>query len=114
MTKLQLRKWRRYIAALRRDLPTLKPVRIRSCRIADASAVVHDRGKYWEIIIDSRLSWQSRVDSLEHEYAHILDDFPRHDGDYDKEHGPSWGVEFSKCHRTTALEADKIKAERSR
>ena len=103
LSKKQRQRWSHYICALKNSLPTVYPVSVRTCDLADfgdATLVTKGRCKGFEIRISNRLSWHERVETLIHEFAHCLDWSHRHDADHAEHHDESWGVWYSKTYRS--------------
>lgn len=96
----QKRRWKKWINRLKTELPTDKPVVIRTQKIStnDLGFFSNEPDHYY-IAISKTSSWNERVDTLIHEYAHALD----HEGVTagllkEKHHSESWGIYYAKCY----------------
>jgi hypothetical protein len=93
MTKVK--KLRKFLRYLRRNLRPGRKTIVRLVDIKDCGELILDRGRY-TIYIKQNQSWNNMVDSLIHEWAHVLDEW---DGTTREEHRDSWGVWYSRCYR---------------
>jgi hypothetical protein len=109
MTRAQLARFRRYIRALRRELPTKRPVVIRRRRIADkttdAYITLNSEGDKYLIVISKALGYPVVIDCLIHEWAHALV-WPV------QSHGKMWGKAYATVYNVVIKEADRIRQER--
>jgi len=94
-TRFCLTKFRALLRRLREEAPPLLPVQVRRLLVADAQAECALRNGYFYIQIDPRLSWESTVDALLHEWAHAL---AWQEGPYVEDHGPEWGLAYARCY----------------
>jgi len=65
--------WRKRVSALRKNFPVDGSVRVvrRPCKRLAGFTTTDGCGNY-TIKIDSRLSWDAQIDTLIHEWAHVL------------------------------------------
>ena len=98
LSKSERQEWLLIIRKLKEALPLGEKVEVRTLPIKTLSGYCTKSSDGWSIVISSYLDFNGRIDALEHEYAHALDDNPDR-GNFHKEHGASWGIKFSKCHR---------------
>lgn len=107
LTPRQRQNWLRYIRAIRRAYPPPVPTTIRLVVRADPG-VAWIYADHAVIRINRELDWQSKVDTLNHEYAHVLDaGSPAEDC-----HGETWGCWYARVYRVIQETSDKIREER--
>ena len=105
MTNNPRRSWLRYIRAIRKAYPPPVPVRIRVTRRREAG-VLHLYDDHAHIYISESLAHQERVDTLVHEYAHLLNGINETD-----EHGETWGCWYARVYQVVARESDLMTEE---
>lgn len=104
--KSQLKRWRKYISAIKQRYPAPFPVVIRTCRMPygengagrDCGDCVLHKGKFF-IRIGNHLDWSMRVDTLIHEYAHALNWSYRHNKTDEHDHEDPWGIWYARLYR---------------
>lgn len=89
--------FRALVARLRRQVPTILPVRV---HVRDewtdwgSASLRRKQGKPSHFVIDVRRSaTQIMRDTLFHEWAHCL---AWHEGEFFEHHGPEWGLAMSR------------------
>jgi len=88
-------KWRKTLAWVRREFPVGKPVRIRQVKSDKLQGwVEYANGRFDVRIRKQCLSL--RLDTLLHEWAHLLTWF----GNDDDQHGSEWGLMYAKLYRS--------------
>lgn len=99
-------KWLRTIAWLRRNFPGQHSVYIRSTPIRKYHGgrvmKIHGYAEYsksqFNIRIESKSSFLLRIDTLIHEWAHVLTWFGAETDIED--HSSEWGIQYAKIYRT--------------
>lgn len=112
MNKATRRAWRRDLRALRDECPPLLDVRVRLLPgpsehfgLANLSHDgLHFNLTLWLRIrerdgVVRRVTRQELLDSLVHEWAHVLTWASSHDLEA---HDPAWGVSYSRCYQATS------------
>lgn len=99
LSKERQKKWKHFIATLKANLPTDKPVIVRTKKIKnDLGYLINERDHYL-IVICSTTTWDERVDALIHEYAHALDhEGVKHGVLKERTHSETWGIHYAKCY----------------
>lgn len=99
MSLTTAQQWIRTIAWLRRNFPAQKPIRIHSkplkkvCGYTEYDTV----WKFFHIKIHRKQSFELRIDTLIHEWAHCLTWFGAEET---VEHSAEWGIAYAKVIRT--------------
>lgn len=103
MRKSKFKSFRAHIAVLREFCPTLAPVRVRRRPLSDClgyTSIIFDddeRLSHFNVVIDSRMSWDATWQILVHEWAHCI---AWHDGhETVDDHGPEWALAFALCYQ---------------
>lgn len=96
LSKKHRRRWFTIVNRLRKQLPAKYPVVIRTRPLSADHALLTLRDGVYRLTIDSQGDLNSRVDSLEHEYAHALDGWGEHE---ENEHRDSWGTHLARVRR---------------
>lgn len=94
LTKAQ--KWLRTINWLRREFPSRYPVTIRSKPAKKGSGDSDFRGRRFYIRINSRKPYSERIDTILHEWAHVLTWFGAGRAE---DHSDEWGLWYAKLYR---------------
>jgi hypothetical protein len=104
-TAKQLAKWKRAIGELRRECVGPVPIKtVRRCKLVNKTAgLCHQWPTHCSIYINNNLDLQAALDTLIHEWAHVLV------SPINLEHGPAWGVAYAHCYRTV-LEHEETSA----
>jgi len=92
-------KWRRTLTWLRRNFPAPLPIIVRSVPILkwQGEAQCHS-GRQFVIKIDRKQSFDLRIDTIIHEWAHVLTWFGAETNIED--HSAEWGIAYAKIYRT--------------
>jgi len=90
-------KWRKTLGWLRRNFPTQFPVTVRSVQMKDDGETSEYKGPQFIILINRNKSLAVRIDSILHEWAHVLTWFGA--GHYE-EHPDEFGLCWAKIYRT--------------
>ena len=96
MKLTQLQKWLRTINWLRREFPPRYPVRVRSRPLKDYSGDCSLRAFYFEIRINSKKPFTERIDTILHEWAHVITWFGAGQAE---DHSDEWGLWYAKLYR---------------
>ena len=99
LTKDQQKLWDKWIVSLKKYVRTEHPVQIifkappgdesfGTCHLVD--------GDHFEILIDPKLDFVGKQQTLIHEYAHVEAYFT---DDTEYRHGLMWGLAYSRCYR---------------
>lgn len=114
LTVQQKRMWLRYIRAIREKYPPPFTVTIRTCRLGktlDGLTTFNSRnGKVVsaKVAISNRLPYHGRLDSLVHEYAHVMSwTFNHHENDRAEQHDEAWGTWYAKIYRVIEEVSDE-------
>ena len=91
-------RWIRLIAWLRRNFPTQVFVRIRSVHNLKYQGEVLLVNKIFQLEINRKLSFDLRVDTLIHEWAHALTWFGAET--HLDDHSAEWGITYARIYRT--------------
>lgn len=89
-------KWRKTIAWLRRNFPSRYPVVVRSVPLKIHGDTDYEKNKFL-VRINSKKSHSARIDTILHEWAHVLTWFGA--GHYE-DHPDEWGLCWGKIYRT--------------
>jgi hypothetical protein len=95
---------REALALLRREVPTMAPVRLYirgAARMGDARGLCearYSKGRLmgYSIFLLNTMGYNEALDVLTHEYAHALS---YHDVDHVDDHDGSWGMWLARCYR---------------
>ena len=95
-------KWFRTLKFLRREFPLAYPVRVRTRCIKDCgdTTFIDGRGAVgglFSIRVNGRKPFDSRIDTILHEWAHAMTWFGA-DANIE-DHGPEWGVAYAKVYK---------------
>ena len=97
MKLITKQKWIKTIAWLRRNVPADSPVCIKSIKIKEHGYTKPEIG-YYQIKINRRKSFDLRIDTLLHEWAHCMT-WMGTEADIE-DHGAEWGIAYAKLYRT--------------
>lgn len=86
--------WRRLLSWLRTDCPTPKPVVVRTVPLKDNHGLTFFQNKQYHIRIDSNGDYRCRIDTLIHEWAHVLAWPQLMPEDEQQQHNPAWGAMY--------------------
>lgn len=102
--KEHVRRLKRLVRRLRRLLPALLPVRVRLSDaiqgnyVGDCCVQGRGRGRYFQIRLRTDSTFWEHKEILTHEWAHALT--WTGNATAFEDHGPLWGVAYSKCYQT--------------
>ena len=94
--------WPRAISWLRKEFPTIHPVSVRSIELKDfcGDAILtysdEDRPIRFFIRINKHKNFETRIDTLLHEWAHCLSWLG---AGHNKDHGSEWGIAYARIYR---------------
>ncbi len=91
-------KWLRTIAWLRRNFPARAKVYVRSVRNYEYQGEALFRDNLFTIWIRGEQSLNLRMDTLIHEWAHVLTWFGAET--HQEDHSAEWGIAYAKIYRT--------------
>lgn len=91
-------KWRKLIAWLHRNFPIDYPMTIRSQRLKFFCGLTDYDGIRFKIFVHRKQCFTLRVDTLIHEWAHVLTWFGAETDNED--HSAEWGIQYAKIYRT--------------
>lgn len=83
------------LRVLRHDIPPSKPVILKRTKLDDWDGFCTRRRKNFLIRIDKTLNESHAIDTLLHEYAHVIS----HDDSGFGDHGLKWGKAYSKVYK---------------
>lgn len=90
-------KWLRAIAWLRRNFPAQCPVYVKSKFLKKEHGYTECIGGWFRIKINRKESYELRIDTLIHEWAHCL---TWYGAEETAEHGAEWGIAYARIYRT--------------
>ncbi len=91
-------KWRKTLAWLHRNFPARSPIYIKSKPIKELNGYIQPETGYFQIVIARNQSFNLRIDSLIHEWAHALTWFGAETDIED--HSNEWGMAYARILRT--------------
>lgn len=97
MSMTTAQKWRKMIAWLRRNFPLQSHVNVRSIPIKELCGYTQTELGYFSIRVNRNQSFQLRIDTLIHEWAHALTWWG---AETDEPHSSEWGLAYAKIYRT--------------
>ncbi len=93
------KKWLLTILWLRRNFPPPYPTRVRSVKMKDYGDTTLSKGmRDFRIRISKNRSYAAKIDTLLHEWAHVLSWFGAESEIED--HSAEWGVTYARLYRT--------------
>jgi len=101
-------KFDRKVTKLRGLFPASKPIKIKTYQVLKingdkCSGCSSDCGDYWLIQIERSMSWDLLIDTLIHEFAHIIDlerhGWPANETCHSCLHRDSWGETYAEIYR---------------
>lgn len=98
MEKSCLGRWRSLIYGLRKKFPAAVTIRRLPIENSCGTTITNKKTGKTTIYIDSGLGFDPAVETLIHEYAHVIDNHERFDCDK-SQHSETWGVCYSKVYR---------------
>lgn len=113
----QRKRWARYVAGFAREIGQKLPypVRVRTVPNQQWSGevtVASCNGRRWyELRVSSYACYLLRIDTLVHEYAHLLQDPTWHEKHIEHEHCDTWGVAYARCYRIQEKLYEEMPAE---
>jgi hypothetical protein len=90
-------KWLRTIAWLRRNFPPVSAAYIKSVPMKKHHGYTELEVGYFQIKINCKQSFSLRIDTLIHEWAHVLTWFG---AETHEDHSTEWGLAYAKIYRT--------------
>jgi len=96
MSLTQAQKWLRTINWLRREWPARYPVKVRSMPLKGLSGDSSFRARQFRIRINRKKSYSERIDTILHEWAHVLTWFGAGRAE---DHSDEWGLWYAKLCR---------------
>lgn len=95
-------KWRKLIAWLRRNFPPEHTVTVKSVPMTDCHGWTDFPDgcgpRSFDVRINRNKCFALRVDTIIHEWAHVLTWFGAET--YNEDHSAEWGVQYAKIYRT--------------
>jgi len=91
-------KWLRIIAWLRRNFPASSPVYVQSIPMKGMHGCTTSEAEYFQISIHRNQSIALRIETLIHEWAHVLSWFGAET--HLDDHSAEWGLAYARIYRT--------------
>ena len=104
MNRKDRRKWLKFVSHLKKKFPISYPVTIKTKPYNFSGECIHHFDRFGrvdrvQIVINDRLDFDGRLDTLIHEYAHALECAQFGNCDLLHEHSAVWGVNYAACYR---------------
>jgi hypothetical protein len=104
LTERQRYLWRFHVRSLKKHLDPGVPVTVKSSPIKKLSGwsdgvIRSGRLHGVKVVVSSLQCWTCRIDTLIHEFAHVMDWSTWWDCPAKKDHGEHWGVWYAKAYR---------------
>lgn len=91
-------KWLRTIAWLRRNFQIDCMVYVKSTPLKKMHGYTQCEIRYYQIVVNRKQSFALRVDTLIHEWAHVISGFEREI--HNNDHNAEWGLAYARIYRT--------------